>query len=124
MYLENEKPKHLRVRSALKTSGYDFIDVPRHGKIGGGTGIFFNENLKLKLTSCAQNNTFEYSMYKMESDKLTIHILVIYRPPYSIKHKVTTTVFFEEFSDLLDEVLTKYRSVFICGDFNIHVNHK
>ena len=67
-WLKNENPKHLQVRSALKTSGYDFIDVPRHGKIGGGTGIFFKENLKLKLTSCAQNYSFEYSMYKMESD--------------------------------------------------------
>ena len=122
-WLENENPKHLQVRSALKISGYDFIDVPRRGKIGGGTGIFFKENIKLKLTSYAQNNSFEYSTYKMESENLNYSYTGdLSPPPYSIKHKVTTTVFFEEFSDLLDEVLTKYQLVFICGDFNIHVN--
>ena len=56
----------------MKTSGYDFIDVLRHGKIGGGTGICFKENLKLKMTSYAQNHSFEYSTYKMKSDKLFI----------------------------------------------------
>ena len=51
-----------------------------------------------------------------------IRLVIIYRPPYSDKHKVPTTVFFREFSDYLESVLLTKEQILFAGDFNIHVD--
>ena len=53
---------------------------------------------------------------------ISFHILVVYRPPYSTSHPVTSSVFFEEFSAFIEQFLNEHQSVLICGDFNIPCN--
>lgn len=36
------------LRAQLNTDGFSFLDVPRVGRRGGGTGILFNSNLSVK----------------------------------------------------------------------------
>ena len=47
---------------------------------------------------------------------------VIYQPPYSEKHRVTTATFFEEFQTYLSHAVQTPHSLLIAGDFNIHMD--
>ena len=46
----------------------------------------------------------------------------MYRPPYSDAHPVTTSVFFSEFTNLLESITLSNDPLLITGDFNIHVD--
>ena len=48
--------------------------------------------------------------------------MIIYRIPYSIKHPITTSTFFEEFTGFLESVIMSSELLLITGDFNIHVD--
>ena len=48
--------------------------------------------------------------------------MIIYRIPYSIKHPITTSTFFEEFTGYLESVIMSSGLLLITGDFNIHVD--
>ena len=48
--------------------------------------------------------------------------MIIYRIPYSIKHPITASTFFEEFTSYLESVIMSSELLLITGDFNIHVD--
>ena len=52
-----------------------------------------------------------------------IRLLVIYRPPYSSKHKYTASQFLSEFSSLLESIILSSGRLIITGDFNIHLDN-
>ena len=51
-----------------------------------------------------------------------MRIVIVYRPPYSEDHKVSISVFFDEFSDYLESLLLCKEQLLITGDFNIHTD--
>ena len=121
-WLDDKNPKHSIIRSSLTLPGYSFIDIPRSSKHGGGTGIKFKNKLKVKIIDSSEQRSFEYSAYEVMYRAISFHILVVYRPPYSTSHPVTSSVFFEEFSAFIEQFLNEHQSVLICGDFNIPCN--
>lgn len=121
-WLDDSNPKHRIIRSDLNIPSYTFIDVPRKFRSGGGSGILFKNTLQIKLINSGQKDSFEYSLFELDFHSKTIHILIVYRPPYSRAHPVSTTAFFDEFTSFLEEIITTHRTVIICGDFNIHYN--
>jgi len=111
------------VRAELKPEGYNFKDNPRpSGRNGGGLGIMFRNGIKCKTISAGGKSSFEYANYSVmyENTKLDIH--VVYRPPFSSKHPVTTATFFEEFQSYLSDIVKSPLPLYIAGDFNIHVD--
>ena len=58
--------------------------------------------------------------YTYTSRKL--RIIVVYRRPYSEKHKVFIGTFVNEFSDLLDSIILSKEQLFVWGDLNFHVD--
>ena len=48
----------------------------------------------------------------------SLRVIVIYRPPDC----TTSTLFFEEFSSLLEEITLCQQELLIWGDFNIHLD--
>ena len=57
---------------------------------------------------------------KAETDRL--HLIIIYRTPYSEAHPVTTSVFLEEFSTFLESAVFCTNHLLMTGDFNIHMD--
>jgi exonuclease III len=111
-------------RSELKPQGYNFLDVPRQsGRIGGGTGIMYRDNIKVSPLGSEEKSSFEASAWKVTVSKTCdIIIHVVYRPPYSANHKVTTNTFYDEFQDYLSEALQSDVPVIFTGDYNIRMN--
>ncbi|RMX46664.1 hypothetical protein pdam_00019047 [Pocillopora damicornis] len=46
----------------------------------------------------------------------------MYRPPYSSLHPVSTSAFFDEFSQFLENVVMCPEALVISGDFNLHLD--
>ena len=47
---------------------------------------------------------------------------IVYRPPHSSLHPVSTSVFFDEFSQFLENVVMCPEALFISGDVNLHLD--
>ena len=104
-------------------SGYVFSHVPREFGSGGGVGIIFKHSLKIeKLTTTKSFKSFELMQLLLHKNSVTTHIVVIYRPPPSSTNGFTVNLFFDEFSSLLELLVSSSGKLLITGDFNIHVN--
>ena len=110
-------------RAELKPMGYDFNDSPRPGeRSGGGIGILFKNSIICKVLSSGELKSFEYAHYELSFLKSKLDIHVIYRPPYSTNHPVTTATFFNEFQNYLSVAAETPSYLLIAGDFNIHMD--
>lgn len=111
------------VRAELKPSGYGLKDCPRPSKrAGGGVGAMFKTSIKCKVVDNAELSSFEYSHMEMLFDKTKLDIHIVYRPPFSARHPVTTSTFFEEFQAYLSDCVKTQHPLLIAGDFNIHMD--
>ena len=108
--------------AALSPPGYSFANFPRQSnRMGGGAGIMFNTNFKAILKEGGEKRSFEYSEWNLQAPNCTIKILAVYRP-HSRTHPVPSTVFFEEFSNLLETIVLCVEVLLITGDFNFHLD--
>ena len=110
-------------RAELTPGGFNLKDNPRpSGRTGGGVGVRFKTGIQCKVLSSSELNSFEYSNYELVSQKTKVDVHIIYRQPYSEKHRVTTATFFEEFQTYLSHAVQTLHSLLITGDFNIHMD--
>ena len=115
-------PMESASRPLCTPAGYKLLDYPRTSRTGGGTGVLFSDNLTVKKWATAELRSFEYSEWDIKSETDRIHLIIIYRTPYSDAHPVTTSVFFEEFSSFLESAVFCSSHLLITGDFNIHMD--
>ena len=111
------------VRVELIPDGYNLLDQPRVGRGGGGTGLLYRNDLRVKKVESAEKNSFEFSEWIISSIGHDIRLFIIYRPPYSDEHQVPTSVFFTEFSEYLESAVLSKENLLISGDFNIRVDN-
>ena len=53
---------------------------------------------------------------------LQLRLVIVYRPPYSAAHPVTSSTFFPEFSEYLESLVLSKVPICIYGDFNVHLD--
>ena len=111
------------VRTELNLDRYNFLDHPWQGWCAGGTGLIFRDSLRVKKVETGEKSSFEISEWTVTTVSNCIRLFIIYRPPYSDKCKVPTTVFFGEFSDYLESVLLSKEHILFTGDLNIRINN-
>ena len=58
----------------------------------------------------------------VSSGTFKVRVVVLYRPPYSLAHPVTTSTFFTDFAEYLETVILSSEPLVITGDFNVHVD--
>jgi len=104
--------------------GYRLLDCHRTDSRGGGTALFYQENIPVEKVSAAILNSFEYSEWKIcPVGSMTFKLIIIYRPPYSSTHPVSMGTFFNELIEYLESVILCPHPVLITGDFNVHVDN-
>ena len=104
-------------------TGYKFLDQPRTDRPGAGTGLIFRDSLLIKKIDAGVKSSFEFSEWIVTSSfSKSLRIVILYRPPYSDQHKVTTENFLMDFSTYLEALLLVKEELLIVGDFNIHVD--
>ena len=66
--------------------------------------------------------SFEAIKSEVKIFSQSVSILIVYRPPPSSGNNLSTELFMNEFSSLLESYITKTGSLVITGDFNFHVD--
>ena len=103
--------------------GYTTKHQPREGGRVGGVAVVFKNSMNLMLSpKCVKSSTFEYMETIITSGSTSIRLVVVYRPPPSRKNKYTTSMFLDEFPELLEKLVTSSGRLIITGDFNLHVD--
>lgn len=81
--------------------------------------MLFKSSLKVKQTSMDYLDTiisFEAMAVEVEVHFQIVSILIVYRPPPSSANKLSTILFMNEFSALLESYIIKTGSLLIAGD--------
>ena len=107
------------VTAMVKTYGYELKHCKRKDRekeIGGGVGILVKSNMKKKQLKPKKYSSFEHMLLKiyLKNNKSTI-LVCIYRLLF-----VSTVTFFNEFTQLLEVLITEHDCIIIAGDVNIH----
>ena len=89
---------------------------------GCGTGILFRDSVNDSLVDGKENKSFEYSEWIVKVHDRSMRHIIVYRPPYSSLHPVPASVFFDEFSQFLENVVMCPKVLVISGDFNLHLD--
>ena len=91
---------------SLAPRGYSFRSAPRtDGRNGGGTGVFVRDSLNIAFSESQQQQSFESSKWNIVACARSTKFVIVYRPPYSETHPVTTNVFMQEFSVFLENLV-------------------
>ena len=99
---------------------YRLFHCPRTDRRGGSTALLCRESLNVRRLSTCEKTSFEFSEYKIGGLSLQLRLVIVYRPPYSAAHPVTSSTFFPEFSEYLESLVPSKVPICISGDFNDH----
>ena len=89
---------------------FDFRNVPRVNRAGGGAGVLLRKGFKVSRKYCSDFSSMEYMDLAISSSNSTIRLVTICRPPSSKKNRATPATFIREFSSLLEHVLVSWLS--------------
>ena len=106
------------VSAYFKSMGYNFYAKNRELRRGGGVAILCKNKYNLQEIAYESYISFEYCCFSFlhYSGKKLI-LISLYRPPLS-----NINQFFNEFTKLLEFLITKNSYLIICGDINIHLD--
>src|SRR6218665_3601557 len=102
--------------------GYTIQDRPRDprpdGRTGGGIAVYTRSSLRSSPIQLGMEpETFEVLCNSLSTSHSPVTLLTVYRP--GSEH--VTVKFFEEFTLVLESLITRNSQLIILGDFNIHV---
>lgn len=109
------------ITAMIKPYGYKLLHNRRRNRDkakGGGVGVMLKVSLSSKHLTSKPFSSFEHTTIKVQlKDKTNLTLITIYRLQF-----VATSIFLEEFTELL-EMLSASGEIFILsGDINIHLD--
>ena len=109
--------------SDVTPPGYSISSFPRNSR-GGGIAILAKNHVFSRLTFKSifdfDHSSFELVQTTLTLQKRSVHFFCLYRPPPSLKNKLTDSLFLEQFPKLLDLANSICGNFLILGDFNSH----
>ena len=122
-WLSSRHTKHLSVAEITNTlQNYVFFHQPRTDKVGAGVGLLLRKGFTVKVNEVSKFKSMEYMDFKITARDASFRLLVIYRIHPSRKKKLTSAMFFEEFSTLLENLIVTPEYLLLTGDFNFHMD--
>ena len=67
--------------SDLSKNGYHIQSANRRNRRGGGLAIIATTNIKTKLLEKREKASFEYAVWKVNTNNASMTVLAIYHPP-------------------------------------------
>ena len=100
-------------------SGFVFSHNAREQRRGGGVAILCRSSLKAKRLDQPFYTSFEHMTLQFPCTNGSISIYLVYRPPSTSKYTPYKN-FLDEFTLLLNGIISKSSRFIILGDFNTH----
>ena len=115
---------------SMTPSGYDIINVPRGGgDPHGGIAVLYQQGFKIASNSDKNSDntnhhfkSFEYSSVVFTCGSKCFTVVTIYRPYPSAKNRLTTGMFFDEFSQFMQDMIIAKGDLVVVGDLNLHLD--
>jgi exonuclease III len=95
---------------------YEFYNVPRLNRTGGGVGVLLRKGFTVEIKYSPLFASMELLYLQISCGSSSIRLVTVYRPLYIV------TVFFDEFSTLLETHILAPGYLLLNGDFNFHMN--
>ena len=83
---------------------YELYHIHRQHCRGGGVGVIVRNGLKVSFNTTLDFQSFEYMDMHISSGSTAFHLVIIYRPKPNSKNKLTPSLFFDEFTTLLESM--------------------
>ena len=113
--------KHDETKSTIadiSPPGYSFFHEPRADqRAGGGVGILVSDQLKTDIHPLPSFKTFEAISARIGNNLFSGFVVCLYRLKNGTCH------FFDEFQDLLENIISLHDNLYILGDFNLHLDN-
>ena len=93
----------------------------RVGWKGGGIAFIYKKDFSVKIVKNGTKSSFQYSIWSVNARNKHLTIIRLYDPPCSTMNP-TNTMFIDEITELLTEVLPSSKNYIIFTDFNLPVN--
>ena len=108
------------ITAEIKTYGYRLLHNRRKDRLklgGGGVGVVVKNSLIAKHLPVKHYTSFEHSVVKLQlSNKKVMFLISLYR-----LQEVAISMFFKEFTELLNLYAVSHEDIIIAGDSNIHM---
>ena len=98
----------------ISPPGFSLFHCPRPSGRGGGVAFLVRETFKVEIIHTPKFLSFEAICILVTHSSMTANFICIYRPPGC------KTMFFDEFTNVLENPLQFQDDLYIFGDFNIH----
>ncbi len=116
-------PSDSKARGDLEENGYSLQDIPREDRTGGGVATLSKSNICVRKLPYKRMRSFEYMENIVTINSASVRLLIVYRPEVDAKKKkIPVSLFFSEFSKIMDVVSVAPMEILITGDFNFHMN--
>ena len=103
--------------NALTPPNFSIVHQPRLTGKGGGVAFIYRSFLKTSRITLPTFTTFEALCIQISVSSSIFKLVTIYRPPSS-----STSVFMQEFTSLIESIISSPSEFVITGDFNFHVD--
>ena len=104
----------------ITPDGYQFLHVDRPERVGGGVAILCKKSVKPMAKKSPTFKSFELLITELCFHENHYLLVVVYRPPKI--PDVPLDLFFEEFSNFIEDIITSPDKLLILGDFNLHMD--
>ena len=101
----------------ISPHGYSFFHDPRANQRARGVGILVSDQLKTGIHPLPSFKTFEAISARIRNNSFSGFFVCLYR------HQNGVCQFFDEFQDLLENIIPLHDNLYIFGDFNLHLDN-
>ena len=92
----------------------------RRGKTGGGLMLICKSTMDVKEIQSQNTRSFEHASWSVSINNKSLTITSIYHPPP--KDRITNSMFIDDVTEHLSELLINKQNNIILGDFNMHID--
>ena len=108
----------------MQTSGSDcdedkiWLEVTNLNKLA----FIHRTEANVSKLSEGELETFQFARWRLTMPGASRTLVTLNHPPYSVINPVTNTMFIDEFTNWITNILVDNKNVILMGDFNIHIN--
>ena len=113
-----------RALADLQSTLPDFVSysVPRCSRAGGGVFLLLCNGFRVTHNPCPIFKSFEMGDFTISSVSSSLRLIVVYRLRPNKTNGLTSDMFFNELSILLESLATIFGNLLLVGDFNFHLD--
>ena len=108
--------------SEFHKEDHKIFNINREDKRRGGIALLYSTKNKIKTVTHTKYNNFESGIWNIQSGSTHCTLLGVYHPQVGTQQGITNSIFIDNLTELLTEVVSYHTNLIILGNINIHLN--